>query len=319
MYKLGMISAASYRATYGGDDDAELRPVSTHGAFFTTAFNGFDETKAKQYDASFGVAAARIEGARAVKIWDPEKEWAEALADVCDIPEVCDTYEECCEGVDAVVIADDGSGDQCKYAIHPLRKGIPTYCDKPLAMTAKRAKQIADIVRETGTPFMSASSLRFVPDILALRDRLPEFGEVTLATTICGSELVYYGIHALSMYYGVFNGDSPAVSCINVGQPDRNIVRVRFENGRDLVLMVMEREYAQTGYQINVYGTEGHESLIPDLDNLYIYLMERFINLLETGEESPPVEEEVEVIAVLEAGKRSLAEGREVTIAEVLE
>ena len=31
-----------------------------------------------------------------------------------------------------------------------------------------------------------------------------------------------------------------------------------------------------------------------------------------------PIEEEVEVIAVLEAGKRSLAENREVTVAEVL-
>ena len=40
--------------------------------------------------------------------------------------------------------------------------------------------------------------------------------------------------------------------------------------------------------------------------------------MLKTGHESVPVEEEVEVIAVLEAGKRSLAENREVTIAEVL-
>ena len=42
------------------------------------------------------------------------------------------------------------------------------------------------------------------------------------------------------------------------------------------------------------------------------------IHLLKTGEEPFPVEEEVGVIAVLEAGKRSLIEGREMTIAEVL-
>jgi len=319
MIKLGMIAAATYRATYAPEDNPTLRPVSTHGAYFTTAFNGFDEARAKQYDCTFGVASKRVEGAKVVKLWDPEKEWAERLADVCDVPEVCDTHEECCEGVDAVVIADDGSGDQCQYAIHPLRKGVPTYCDKPLAMTGKRAQEIADIVRETGTPFMSASSLRFVPDILALKARVSELGEVSLATTICGNELVYYGIHALSMYYGVFGGDSPAVSCLNVGQPDRNIVRVRYENGRDLVLMVAEPEYARAGYQINLYGTTGWESLVPNLEDLYVYLMERFMNLLRTGEESPPVEEEVEVIAVLEAGKRSLIEGREVTIAEVLQ
>jgi len=82
--------------------------------------------------------------------------------------------------------------------------------------------------------------------------------------------------------------------------------------------MVVEREYMRAGYQINVYGTQGWKPLIPDLADLYYYLQERFIHLLRTGEEPVPVEEEVEVIAVLEAGKRSLIEGREVTIAEVL-
>jgi len=217
-----------------------------------------------------------------------------------------------------VIIVDDGSGEQCEYAEYPLRKGVPTFCDKPLAMSARRAREIADLVRETGTLFMSASSLRFVPDIIALKNEIYDLdlGDVHLATTICGNELIYYGIHALSMYYGIFGGG--AVSCLNVGKPDRNIVRVRFENGRDLVLMVAEREYMRAGYQINIYGTRGWRSLVPNLTDLYYYLQERFMHMLRTGEESVPVEEEVEVIAVLEAGKRSLTENREVTIAEVM-
>ena len=250
-----------------------------------------------------------------VKIWDPQREWAERLADACFIPEVCDSPEACCAGVDAVLIVDDGSGEQWKYALYPLRRGVPTFCDKPLAMTARQAQEMAKLVRKTGTMFMSASSLRFVPDIVALKQHLPELGEIHLATTICGNELVYYGIHALSMYYGVFGGG--AISCLNVGQPGRNIVRVRFPD-RDLVLMVGESDYMRAGYQINVYGKSGWRSVVPDLADLYYYLQEQFISLLTTGMEPVPVEEEVEVIAVLEAGKRSLAEGREVTVAEVL-
>jgi len=75
----------------------------------------------------------------------------------------------------------------------------------------------------------------------------------------------------------------------------------------------------RAGYQINIYGTKGWRSLTPNLTNLYYYLQERFIHLLRTGEEIVPVEEEVEVIAVLEAGKRSISESREVTIAEVMQ
>lgn len=315
MIKLGIISAATYGATYSGAD-VPRTPGSFHGTAFSSTYNGFDESKAKQWDWTFASGEKRIQGARIVKIWDPHREWAERLAEACYIPQVCETPEDCADDVDGVIIVDDGSGEQSEYAEYPLRQGVPTFCDKPLAMTAHRAQEVANLVRETGTPFMSASSLRFVPDIIALKNEIHNLGDVHLATTICGNELVYYGIHALSMYYGVFGGG--AVSCLNVGETDRNIVRVRFEDGRNLVLMVAEREYMRAGYQINVYGTKGWRSLTPNLADLYYYLQERFIQMLRTGEEIVPVEEEVEVIAVLEAGKRSLAERREVAVAEVM-
>ena len=316
MIKLGIISAATYGATYR-EETVPRTPGSFHGTAFSSTYNGFDAVKAKQWDWTFATAEKRIEGAQVVKIWDPQREWAERLAEACYIHEVCKTPEECADNVDGVIIVDDGSGKQFEYAEYPLRQGVPTFCDKPLAMTARCAQEVANLVRETGTPFMSASSLRFVPDIIALKHEIHDLGEVHLATTICGNELVYYGIHALSMYYGIFGGG--AVSCLNVGQPGRNIVRVRFENGRDLVLMVAEAEYMRAGYQINIYGTKGWRSLTPNLTDLYYYLQERFIHLLRTGEEIVPVEEEVEVIAVLEAGKRSISESREVTIAEVMQ
>jgi len=315
MLELGIISAATYGPAYRGED-VPRTPGSFHGTAFSSAFNGHDQEKAGQWDWTFAPSGRRVEGARIVKIWDPQTEWAERLADVCSIPHVCAAPEECCAGVDAVLIVDDGSGDHCRYAVHPLRQGIPTFCDKPLAMTARRAREIAELAREAGTPFMSASSLRFVPDILAVKRELPELGEVHLATAVCGNELIYYGIHALSMYYAVFGGG--AVSCLNAGQPDRNIVRVRFQNSRDLVLVVAEPRYMRAGYQISVYGTKGWKTLTPDLTDLYCYLLEQFVHLVRTGEEIVPVEEEVEVIAVLEAGQRSLAEGREVSIAEVM-
>jgi predicted dehydrogenase len=309
--RLGLISAASY-----GYMDGPRSQGSNHGTAFATACNGFDAEKRKAFEGTFVAAKKRVEGAQVVKIWDPLKASAQRLADVCGIAKVCDSPEECAEGVDAVAIVDDGSGQQWKYALAPLRKGVPTFCDKPLAMTAKQAQGVAKVVRQTGTPFMSSSSLRFVPDVLALAKEVPTLGKINLATTICGNELVYYGIHALEMAYAVLGRG--AVSCLNVGQPGRNLVRVRFECGRDLMLMVAEKEWMRAGYQLNLYGTKGWRTLTPNLSDLYWYLLTKFLELVRTKKETVPVEEEVEVIAVLEAGKRSLAEKREVTLAEVL-
>ena len=205
---------------------------------------------------------------------------------------------------------------RCVLPTDALRKGVPTFCDKPLAMTAREAAAVAKLARETKTRFMSASSLRFVPDIIKLRNELPQLGEVHLASVICGNELVYYGIHALSMAYAVLG--KGATSAINVGKPGANIARLRFGEKRDVVLMVADKEAMRGGYQINLYGEKGWRTVTPDLTNLYAYLLEAFLDLVITGKESVPIEEEVEVIAALEAAKRSLELGREVKLSEVL-
>jgi predicted dehydrogenase len=309
--KLGVLSAATYGAA-----GQPRTPGSHHGTAFSTTFNGFDEAKAKQFKGTFVRSGRRLTAARVEKIWDPDQQAARALADICGIGSVASTPEECCQGVDAVLIVDDGSGAQWKYAEHPLRQGVPTFCDKPLAMTAREAAKIARLARQTKTPFMSASSLRFVPDIVKLREELPQLGEVHLATAACGNELVYYGIHALSMVYAVLGGG--ATSAINVGRPGSNIARLRFGDKRDVVLMVADKETMRSGYQLNLYGTKGWRTVTPVLTNLYSYLLEAFLDLVITGKESVPIEEEVEVIAALEAAKRSLELGREVPLAEVL-
>ena len=311
MIKLGMIAAASY-----GAPGSPRASGSHHGTAFATTFNGWDEAKAKECQGTFIRSQKSLEAARVTRIWDPLAEPAQRLAAACDIAKVCATPEEACEDVDAVLVIDDGSGEHAKYAIHPLKKGVPVFCDKPLAMTAKAAQETAKLARATKTKFMSASSLRFVPDIVKLRGELAQIGTVYLASAACGNELVYYGIHALSMVYAVLGGG--AVSCLNVGQPGLNIVRIRFADHRDVVLLVGEKEWMTAGYQINLYGQKGWRSVKPDLANLYAYLLEAFLGYLQTGQEPYPIEQEVEVIAALEAGKRSLKEGREVTIKEVL-
>jgi predicted dehydrogenase len=184
-------------------------------------------------------------------------------------------------------------------------------------MNARRAREIVDIAKAGGAPLMSASSLRYIPDILGLAEEAKSFGNIPLIISSCGNELIYYGIHALETAYAV--AGSGAVSCLNIGQDGRNVVRVRCEGGRDVLLVVGEPTHMQVGWQVIVYGERGFRSVQPDLTDLYLYLLQEFLDMLASGAScAVPLDEIVEVIAVLEAGKRSLAEGREVMVAEVL-
>ena len=92
----------------------------------------------------------------------------------------------------------------------------------------------------------------------------------------------------------------------------------RYLRRLEAMLLVADKEVMRAGYQINLYGTKGWRSVTPDLANLYAYLLEAFLDLVINGNESVPIEEEVELIASLEAAKRSLALGREVQLGEVM-
>lgn len=313
--RIGLVSAASYGPAYGPDPQSRT-PGSNHGTAFATTFNGFDEEKAKAFKGTFVKSAKRLEGAKVVKIWDPDKDAAVAIADICGIETVAGTPEDCVTDVDLALLIDDGSGAQWKYAEAALRKGIPTFCDKPLAMTAKEASAIAAIAKETGTKFMSASSLRFVPDIVKLREDAKGIGPIRLCTVTGPGDLVYYGIHALSMAYAVLGPG--VVSAHNTGREGAHIVRLRREDDCDIVLMVGARETMRAGFSIQLFGEKGNLRVEPDLKDLYAYLLESFLDLVFRDKVSVPIAEEVELIAALEAGQRSLELGREVKLSELL-
>jgi predicted dehydrogenase len=185
-----------------------------------------------------------------------------------------------------------------------------------MAMSARDARDLARLARSTGSRLMSSSALRFVPDITGLRDRAAALGPVHVVEVAGGVDLVYYGVHALTMAQAVLG---PGIeSVLNVGHGDTNIVRMRHRADADIVLVLGAGGRMASRYHANLYGENEWLTVTPDLTNLYSYLMEAFVRYATTGEEPYPVEDEVEIIAALDAGRRSLAEGREVSIAEML-
>ena len=319
MLRIGLISAATF-----GTPGTERMPGSSHGTGFASAINGWDEAVAPEWPAvpktsrQFHRTTRRVDGARIERVWDPHREWAEVYARLFGIPIVCATPEEACEDVDAVITIDDGSREQWRYAVHPVQRGLPVFTDKPLAMTARDARSLVELARSTGSRLMSSSALRFAPDVVALPGRVAEIGPVHVASAAGGVDLVYYGVHAMTMVQAALGPGIEAAT--NIGRGDTNIVRFRPRADADIVLLLAERGRMFSGYQVNLYGESGWITLTPDLTNCYSYLMEAFVNYASGGEEPYPVEWELELIAALEAGKRSLAEGgREVTLAEVLD
>ena len=128
-----------------------------------------------------------------------------------------------------------------------IEKGILTFIDKPLSPDPAVARKLIELALAHNTLLFSSSALRYSIEVEELKKELDSIGPIALATTICGGELVYYGIHALELAYTVMG---PGVeSLISVGNDEQaDIVRLRYGDGRQLVLMVGRRGVTASGF-----------------------------------------------------------------------
>ena len=300
MVQLGITAACRFEGSKG----------CHHGNAFSSMFNGWDEAKAEELDWQTGGAGdLRIEGGRVVKIYDDNREQAEIMQQVYGIDEVADSPEELAEGVDALIVADSGESDKWKLAVPALEGGLPVFIDKPLAETGDEAQAIVDLAAANGAPLMSCSGFRWCDGAEAARQALPGLGELRLLVGVSGQGQYHvYGIHPTEMAYGIVGPGT--VSVINVGEEDRDILRLKRRDGVHVVLNMFWREVMGGGQQYTICGTKGWHQ-ITDLGPPYPNMLGAFIEMCSTRVQPISSEEMVEVIRVVEAGRLSRERGGE--------
>jgi hypothetical protein len=101
---------------------------------------------------------------------------------------------------------------------------------------------------------------------------------------------------------------SGAVSVQNIGERGSNIVKIEYDDGRILILMVFP-DMAQV-FQLNLYGRNDTFSIVvEDWDYFYWNMLNTFIEGVRNETLPIPLEETLEVIEILTAGMKSLQEG----------
>jgi predicted dehydrogenase len=238
------------------------------------------------------------------------------------------------ESVDAVWLGDaSGKGEDHFDLIAPaLKKGLPTFCDKPIGQTVEGTRKILEFAKAHGAPLMSSSLFRHefgMEQALRLRDSgdagplqfvLASLGggysaeswfiygqhPVWTVVTLCGA-----GAEAVSMY--AREGTAHAL----ITYKDRMPAEVWY--GRPDI----SGQYCQT----SVHFTKQAFQFTPAMEGDFWYghhyemfrMAHTFREMVRTGKEPVPHREILEVTAIIHAGAKSLREkGRLVELTEVL-
>lgn len=284
-----------------------------HGGVFASLYNGFSEEKYQRAGWAGRGIKRRVEGAQIVKVWDEDEAAARVLADACDIPTVCGTMEEALSGIDGVIITDDMTMTHQRRAVPFLTAGIPAFIDKPLSQDPGEAREIVQMAKEKGVPLLSCSALRYAKEVEELKRTLPELGPIALAVASCTGDLVYYGIHALELAYAVMGAGVSSV--INVGRGSQHVVRLRYKDGRQLMLLVGSSDSVAYGFELKTYAKRGAPAItVKDAGYFYWNQQRHFVDMIRTGQTPILPEETLEIIQVLRAATQSARDQSEISL-----
>ncbi len=255
--------------------------------------------------------------------------------------EIVDSIEELCRKVDAVLIMSVDGRPHLEQArpVFAARKRL--FIDKPLAGSLRDAREIARLSRESGTPFFSASSLRFSDSVARTRTD-PALGRILgcdafspASTEPHHPDLFWYGVHGVEILFSTLGPGCESVRRVHT--PEVDIVVGRWKDGR--IGTFRGTRKGHSGFGATVFGEKAVRSTlspqavaawarearkagaaveVPELQDSYRNLVREIVAFFRTGRPPVSVEEMLEILAFMEAADLSKARGgAEVRLDEV--
>jgi hypothetical protein len=226
--------------------------------------------------------------------------------------EIVDSIEALCKKVDAVLLESVDGRPHLEQArpIFAAKKRV--FIDKPLAGSLKDGREIARLARESGTPFFSASSIRFYESIVKTKED-PDLGKIIGCESFGHfsiephhPDLFWYGVHAVEGLFSVMGPGCESVTRVDAG--DTMVVVGKWKDGRIGTFRGMKKGGKE--YGVTVFGEKAERSSLGVKGkNGYANLLVEIVKFFKTGTPPVSVDEMLEVLAFMEGADVSKAKG----------
>ena len=264
-----------------------MSPGNAHPYSWSAIVNGrfdADEINRLGYPAVSAYLEANkhtlgIHGAKVTCVWSQSEEISQSIARTTGIEHIAGSIDEMATQVDAVFLSRDDAENHVVMARPFIDAGIPIFIDKPLALSIPELDYFSNEVSK-GKIIMSCSSMRYANECMVARQELASLGKLELITAVGKKDWNKYGVHLLEALFAIMDDPRP-VSVRHIGQHDRDIVLVTFENG---VQAVVHLFMDITGtFQISVFGQTGWKLI--DIRNSYSMFRDNIIEFVRSVQE----------------------------------
>lgn len=245
------------------------------------------------YGDRFTVALAweetTLEGKMGIDEWCAQQGVARASS-IEQVVEECDCI---------VVLSPDNPERHEDLARLPLSSGKPVYVDKPFAPSLAAGRRMVERARAHGTPMMSSSALRFDSTVENAVEQV-QGQRVRFVGTRGPGVFEIYAIHQVEPLVRLLGTGAQRV--MQCGNADTKLMVIDYgDDRRGVINMIPNHPFALSAS----YG-EGGVVVVDSMSDFFQRFIEAMLAFFDSGVSTVPVEETLEIAAILEAGAEAL-------------
>ena len=247
-------------------------------------------------------------------VWGETEEVAKAAAQQGHIAHIVSDPREMLGNIDALIVDHRHAKYHLKAALPFVKRGIPTFIDKPFCCRAAEGRAFLETAKKAGTPVTSFSVLSAQARYVKFIKRLAKAGEIIAGTTFGPCDvnspyggIFFYGIHQVDMALNAFGYDVSKV--LVTKHADNALAQLMYDDGKIVTLHLVKPDYR--GFVITADTKNGiiNEFIQFDADP-YLKGIKTFTKMFKTRQEPISHALILRPVEILEAMEKSIKSGK---------
>ena len=255
-----------------------------------------------------------IKGCSADYVWGETARFAKTAAQQGGIRHIVQKPADMLGKVDAVVVDHRHPKYHLSAVLPFVKKGIPTFVDKPFCYRAAKGKEFLKIARRHKTPVTSHSALPLQQSYKKFVGKMKKIGRILGGVTYGPCDIrdpnggiFFYGIHQVDMILNAFGANVAAVQVTKRGK--NATAQVMYPDGA-IVVMHCIKEGLGNFYMTAIGEKDLIHSLIAFDKHMHLPGTRRFVQMFKTGQEPLSHADILKPVQVLEALEKSVKSGQ---------
>lgn len=199
-----------------------------------------------------------------------------------------------------IVLSPDNPEHHERLSRIPLMSGKPVYIDKTFSPDLASGVRMFELAGQHGTPVFSSSALRFSKELSDCRESKINKASLEYVATTGPGKYQNYSVHQFEMIVSLLGPGAARIKSLSSAACPMLVVE--YSDGRRASFLQMQ----QAPFQVFIQQKDGNGEFISECSEMFPRFINSMMNFFETGKPPVPKEETLEIMAIIEAGRKAL-------------